>query len=68
MANETKPEIPQEMVLLAEVMIKLAAIEKLCLKAKIFTNEEITTEMKSLSEHLVATMNKMATAPQENKN
>lgn len=67
MANENTG-IPQEMLLLAEVMIKLSAIEKLLLKSKVFTSDELATEMKSLSEHLVETMNKMATATKETKN
>ena len=61
-------QIPQEMLLLAEVMIKLSAIEKLLLKSKVFTSEELNAEMKSLSEHLVDTMQKMSIQTQENKN
>lgn len=67
MANENTG-IPQEMLLLAEVMIKLSAIEKLLLKSKVFTSDELAAEMKSLSEHLVKTMEKMAPTIQDNKN
>lgn len=41
-------------LLFAEVIVKVAAIERLLIKAKVFTADDLTNEMRTISEEVMA--------------
>jgi hypothetical protein len=43
----------QDDLLFAEVIVKVAAIERLLVKAGIFTSDQLTNEMKTISEEVM---------------
>lgn len=51
-----KVNVPDQTVLLAEAIIKLAAMERLLVKAGIFTADELTAEMQLISKEITAIM------------
>lgn len=51
-----KINMPDQAVLLAEAIIKLAAMERLLVKAGVITTDELTAEMQSISKEITAIM------------
>jgi hypothetical protein len=51
---DEKINLSQEQYLLAEVVMKVAAIERLLIKHQIINAEELFTEMKTVSEEVIA--------------
>ena len=43
-------------ILLAETIMKIAAMERLMIKAKVFSEQEMVDEMKKVSDEVIATM------------
>lgn len=44
-------------LLLAEMIVKVSAMERLLTKAGVFTSDQLTTEMKAISEEIMAYLN-----------
>lgn len=53
-------------LVLAEVIIKVSAMEKLLVKANIFTPEELTLEMKKISDEVIKYITKNAATLNKN--
>jgi hypothetical protein len=51
-----KLNIPDQTVLLAEIIIKVAAIERLLVKNKVLTSEDLTNEMTEISKEITHLM------------
>jgi hypothetical protein len=53
--------ISDQMLLIAELTIKVAAMERLLLKQKVLTQEELTGEMKKVSEEIISVISTQQT-------
>jgi hypothetical protein len=63
MANDVK--LTQEQYLLAEVVMKVAAIERLLIKVGIITANDLSDEMKKVSEEVISFIDKKTAESQK---
>jgi hypothetical protein len=58
MADNKQPQLSDTDIIITETVLKLAAIEKLLVDKGIVSSDELTAEMKRLSEVIIETMRK----------